>query len=194
MTAAFPETVVPVLATARLTLRPLAVSDAEAAFTVFGDAEAMRFWDRPPAADIAEVAQRLTALLGIPRAFAGGWLVSLNADGQFAGAVFYHHREPRNRRLELGWITRRALWRQGFMREALGAVLAHVFTPEPEGGMGAMRVEATIEPGNAASIALAGRLGFRLEGGPMRSRLVVDGAFRDQLMFGLLASDPRGAA
>lgn len=191
MTAPWPETIVPVLATARLALRPLAASDAEDAFAAFGDPEAMRFWDQPVAADAPEVERRLTGLLGIPRAFAGGWRLSLNDDGRFAGAIFYHHREPRNRRLELGWITVRALWRRGFMFEALGAVLTHAFRPESDGGWGTMRVEATIEPGNAASIALAGQLGFRLEGGPMRSRLAVGGAFRDQLMFGLLATDPR---
>ena len=51
--------------------------------------------------------------------------------------------------------------------------LAHAFGP-----LGLHRVEANIQPANAASRALVQRLGFRLEGFSPRY-LLIDGAWRD---------------
>lgn len=182
----------PVLASARSALRPLCESDADDVHRVFGDAETMRYWDNVPSATLAETARRLAAFLSLPPFWAGAWHVR-DREG-FVGCVFYHHREAWNRRLELGWIQLRARWGEGLMAEAVAVVLAHVFAPESTGGMGTHRAEAMIEPANARSIALARRLGFRLEGGPLRGRLMVGGGFRDQLVFGLLAAEHAGAA
>ncbi|WP_159039289.1 GNAT family N-acetyltransferase, partial [Streptomyces luridiscabiei] len=48
---------------------------------------------------------------------------------------------------------------RGLMGEALGLVMGLAFGP-----LGLHRLEANIQPGNAASIALVRRAGFRLEG------------------------------
>jgi ribosomal-protein-alanine N-acetyltransferase len=98
--------------------------------------------------------------------------------------INYYHREAQHRRLELGWITVPAYWRQGFMTEAARAVLRHCFT-----AMNTNRVEALIEPENTASLALAVKLGFVRESGPLRDRLFVEGRFRSVLMHALLKSD-----
>lgn len=178
----------PALSTARLLLRPLREGDAADMHRLFGDAEAMRFWDNVPAPAPAETARRLAAFLSLPAHWAGAWHVRDRA-GDFVGAVFYHHREVWNCRLEMGWMLLPACWGRGLMSEAAAAVLAHAFAPVKTGGMGVHRAEALVEPANRRSIALAERLGFRLEGGPLRGRLLVGGVFRDQLMFGLLAGD-----
>jgi len=62
---------------------------------------------------------------------------------------------------------------QGYMREALGLVLDESFGP-----LGLHRVEANIQPGNAASIALVRRAGFQLEGMSPRY-LKIGGSWRD---------------
>ena len=129
----------PSLAGARCALRPLSETDADDVHLVFGDAEAMRYWDNVPAPTLAETARRLGAFLSLPPLWAGAWHVRDQAG--FIGCVFYHHREAWNRRLELGWIALRARWGQGLMVEAVGAVLAHAFAPEAQGGMGANRIE-----------------------------------------------------
>ena len=98
--------------------------------------------------------------------------------------VNYHHREPRNRRLEIGYILAPALQGEGFMAEALHAMLAYCFT-----GLNVHRIEAIIEPGNAASIRLATRLGFRLEGGPLRDYWRVGEAYRSTMVYSLLAGE-----
>ena len=63
---------------------------------------------------------------------------------------------------------------QGYMSEAMGLVLEQAF-----GSIGLHRVEANIQPGNEASIALARRAGFEKEGFSPEY-LMVDGAWRER--------------
>ncbi|MFJ4777080.1 GNAT family N-acetyltransferase [Streptomyces sp. NPDC088762] len=79
---------------------------------------------------------------------------------------------------------------RGLLREALGLVLTHAFAPAGEGGLGLHRLEANIQPGNAASIALVRGAGFRLEGFSP-DFLYVDGAWRDHERWALTAEMPR---
>ncbi|MBO0821805.1 MAG: GNAT family N-acetyltransferase [Nocardiopsaceae bacterium] len=62
---------------------------------------------------------------------------------------------------------------RGLMTQGLAAVLGEAF-----GSLRLHRVEASIQPGNARSIALVQRLGFEKEGFSPRY-LLVDGAWRD---------------
>jgi ribosomal-protein-alanine N-acetyltransferase len=72
---------------------------------------------------------------------------------------------------------------QGYMAEGIELVLRHAFGP-----MGLHRLEANIQPANAASIALAKGAGFRLEGFSPRY-LKIDGRWRDHERWAILAED-----
>lgn len=171
---------VPELHTQRLLLRRLAETDAPGLHAAFGDAEAMRFWDSLPSRDEAETAARIRQSLEVSPQWHAAFAVVLRERGEFVGMVNYHQRQAWNRRLAVGWIIARPWWRQGLAAEATGALLGHCFT-----ALGAHRIEAHIEPGNAASLRLAARLGFRREG-VMRDWLFVADQPRDMVLHALL--------
>jgi ribosomal-protein-alanine N-acetyltransferase len=69
----------------------------------------------------------------------------------------------------------------GLMTEALRAAVGYAFNE-----LGLHRLEANIQPGNTASIALVRRLGFRQEGFSPRY-LRINGEWRDHERWALLS-------
>ena len=82
----------------------------------------------------------------------------------------------------LGYYAFAGHERRGFMRRGLRAVIRHAFGP-----LKLHRVEANIQPANAASIALVRSCGFSREGFSPRY-LKIGGRWRDHERWALLAS------
>ena len=87
----------------------------------------------------------------------------------------------------LGYYAHQRHAGQGLMREAMLQTVAHAFGP-----LALHRLEANIQPGNAASVALARSAGFRLEGFSPRY-LLIGGQWRDHERYAITA-DEREAA
>ena len=88
----------------------------------------------------------------------------------------------------LGYWIGEPFARQGFMREALMAVVHHAFTR-----LDLSRLEAACLPENAASRGLLESAGFKYEG-VAQSYLQINGRWRNHVLYANLRSDRRGRA
>ena len=175
----------PILTTKRLRLRQFESRDLAGLHACFGDAEAMRYWNFPRCETEEESARWLDILEknSSPYQYLA-WAVADKRTDRCIGMVNYHHREAQNRRLEVGYIMAPAQQRRGLMTEAMQGLLTYCFEE-----LAVHRVQALIHPDNAASIALATRLGFRCEGGPLRDYWRVGDGFLDVMIYALLAAE-----
>ena len=76
----------------------------------------------------------------------------------------------------------------GRMTEGMRLVVDRCFAPESAGGLGLHRVEINVQPENGPSVAMARRLGFRLEGVTTRM-LFLQEAWRDHERYALTVEE-----
>ncbi|MEW9919306.1 GNAT family N-acetyltransferase [Marimonas sp. MJW-29] len=86
----------------------------------------------------------------------------------------------------LGYWTGQPFIRQGYMREAILAVVHQAFTRHD-----LSRIEAACLPENKASRGLLEKTGFKYEG-VAQSYLQIDGRWRTHVLYAALRSDRRG--
>lgn len=136
-------------------IRPVTAGDA-AAFIAAARASRKlhRPWVQPPC-DAEAFARHLARFDGAAH---HGFVVE--AEGRLAGAIHLTN-VVRGAFCSgyLGYYAFAGFEGRGLMTQGLNAVVRHAFK-----NLGLHRVEANIQPGNAASIALAKRCGFLLEG------------------------------
>lgn len=172
------------LRTARLLLRPLREADAPALLSIFSDARVMQYWSTPPWQTVDE-AHALIAR--DQRAMAAGEYLRLGlerrGEPELVGTCVLFGLNTQCRRAEVGYGLGFSAWGQGYMHEALMALLGHGFTQ-----LDLNRVEADIDPRNEASARTLERLGFTREG-YLRERWIVDGVVSDTALYGLLRSE-----
>jgi ribosomal-protein-alanine N-acetyltransferase len=167
-------------------LRWLTDADVDALHRVFSDPRVMRYWLTPPFADRAAAVAYLAQIrAGFADQTLFQWGVARREDDAVIGTCTLFRFEPLHRRAELGYALAFDSWKQGRMSDALRALLRFAFDT-----LGLHRIEADVDPRNAASIALLARLGFEQEG-LLRQRWHVNGELQDALFFGLLAPEWR---
>jgi [ribosomal protein S5]-alanine N-acetyltransferase len=177
------------LPTERLVLRPLREDDAQPLFALFSDPVVMRYWSSAPWTSIAK-AQEMIAK--DRQAMAAGEHLRLGIEArdaaEFIGTCTLFNLDGQCRRAEIGYALSSVHWGHGYMHEALTALLAFGFDD-----LDLNRVEADIDPRNAASARSLERLRFVKEG-HLRERWIVDGEVSDTGLYGLLRSDWRARA
>ena len=168
----------------RVALTSLQHSDADTIFTIYSDPEAMRYWstvvmtDRAEAVALIESVHRLFAEQSLLQ-----WGVVRRDDARLIGTVTLASLDAQNMRAELGFMLSRDCWGQGYMREGLVALLGYAFDK-----LGLKRIEADVDPLNAASLGLLQRLGFQREG-LLRERWRVGDGIQDSVILGLLSRE-----
>ena len=177
----------PTLEAPRVRLRWLTADDVDALFAVFSDEVMMRYWSSAPMKDRAEAEQLLARIHGGFRdKSVFQWGVERKADGALLGTCTLFNIHRGNMRAELGYCLKSRHWGQGFMGEALRALIDHSFA-----ALKLRRLEADVDPDNASSLRILDRMGFRREG-LLRERWNVGGGIQDSVFLGLLAREWRG--
>lgn len=176
----------PILVTKRLRLRPFRGSDVKALHVLYGDADNLRYWSTPASPSL-DATRRMMRWHTVYRpANYVLWAVEENKSGKLIGMINYHHRNLREKRVDVGWLILPQHQGKGYMTEAGRALLRHLFDD-----LDVHKVEALILRANKPSAALARRLGFRLEGGPIRDRWSVGGKWHSVMLYGLIAGEER---
>lgn len=167
--------------TERLILRKPHPDDAPALFAIHADPEVMRYFSEPPWQDASRAASKIADdIAAFEQEESFRFAVELKATGQYMGScsLFAEHRQ--NRRAEIGYVLGRPYWGQGYMQEALSALLEFAFVER-----NLNRLEADIDPFNTASASALERQGFKQEGF-LPERWIVGGQVSDSALYGLL--------
>ena len=180
------------LETERLTLRPPTHSDFRAwvALRVASE-DYLVPWEPRWAEDHLSRKAFTNRVYWSQRSINSGTAVPLflerRADGALLGAITLDNiRRGPAQSGTLGYWTGQAYARQGYMEEAILAVLHHAFVR-----LDLSRIEAACLPENKASRGLLEKCGFKYEG-VAQSYLQIDGRWRTHVLYASLRNDRRG--
>ncbi|MDE3211404.1 MAG: GNAT family N-acetyltransferase [Pseudomonadota bacterium] len=173
------------LRTPRLCLDALRAEDAEALFGYRADPAVSRYQGWRPAS-LAEVCDFIERQAHAPPEAPGRWVqraIRRRDGGALIGDLGLHLPADADGAVEFG-ITIAPAWQgRGYAGEALREVFGQLFGP-----LGHRRVLASVDPRNAASMALLRSLGMRQEA-HHRESLRLHGEWVDDVVFALLARE-----
>lgn len=178
--------------TVRLTLRPPVHSDFRAWAALRRESEDyLTPWEPEWATDHLSRKAFTNRVYWAQRSISNGSAVPLflirRCDDVIVGAITLDNiRRGPAQAGTLGYWTGAPFSRQGYMREAIGAVVHHAFTR-----LDLSRIEAACLPENAASRGLLEQSGFKYEG-VAQNYLQIDGRWRTHVLYATLRSDRRG--
>jgi RimJ/RimL family protein N-acetyltransferase len=176
----------PRLRTSRLALDIIERADLSGVYRIYSDPEVMRFWSYAPWQSMEQAEAWYARIEGY---HADGdtlqFVIKRLPDLDVVGLCTLFKIDTSNRRAEIGYAQARDAWGQGYMHEALTALVGYGFNQ-----LGLHRIEADIDPLNVQSAASLGRLGFKKEG-LLRERWYVNGQTSDSEMYGLLEDEWR---
>jgi ribosomal-protein-alanine N-acetyltransferase len=174
----------PTLDTNRLRLRWISAADTDAFYAVYSNAEVMRYWSTPPLTDRAAAASLIAKIQeDWQRRVILKWGIAPLINDQLIGSITLFNLDFNHRRAEIGYALGREYWRQGYMNEALTAVLNYAFEV-----LDLHRIEADVDPRNTGSVRTLEKLGFQREG-YLRERWQVSGEIQDAFFYGLLKQE-----
>ena len=171
----------PVITTPRLLLRWISEDDVDGLYDIFSSPQVMRYWSSGPLANRAAAAEMQRKIVaGNQSETMLKWGLALRDSNTVVGTATLFNLNLDNGRAEIGYALGHAHWKQGYMNEALQALVSHAFEV-----MQLRRLEADVDPRNLASIRTLERLGFQREGF-LRERWHVCGEIQDAFFYGLL--------
>lgn len=176
----------PIIETKRLILRLLEKDDLPALFAVNGDDEVFRYSPRESWKTPADGEAWLARVMAHRESGATmQFVIVLRDGGSPIGTLAVFHFEESVGSAEIGYVLGREHWGKGLMKEALAAFVEFAFKT-----LRLKRLEAELDPRNAASVKVLERVGFTREGLRRRNYLQ-KGEVTDTGLYGMLSQDPR---
>lgn len=171
----------PELSSERLLLRQPTRADADDVFRIFSDPEVLRYYN----VDFMTMRDEAVAIIESRRrrfdmGYGIRWGIYLRESNRYIGSCGFEVLHKPWRYAEIGYELGRIHWGQGYMTEALRAMIRYGFRH-----LELHRIEAQVEPPNEASKAVLRRIGFKEEG-VARERGYWRGGFHDLTQFGLI--------
>jgi len=175
----------PRLETERLILREITDDDAPALFGALSDFEWLRLWGFPVHKTVEDTRAWIASL---KQAYKDRtqvrWGICLKGNDTPIGSAGFYRFMPHHFRAEITYEQARHASGQGYMTEALKAIVRFGFEQ-----LDLHSIEAGIDPEHPASIRVAKRLGMQQEG-YLHQNYFFQGRFYDTVLFTLLSGRP----
>ncbi|MDR2275991.1 MAG: GNAT family N-acetyltransferase [Sphingobacterium sp.] len=169
--------VFPELETDRLKLTRTDLSHVNELFKMRSNPEVMKYIPRPPAQHQEEVFEFLTTMdKMINNNEMINWSITLK-DDTMIGTIGYYHIKPEHYRAEIGYMLLPASQGQGYITEAIAAVVRYGFNV-----MRLHSVEAVVDPANIASCKVLEKCSFSKEG-HFKENEFYNGKFIDTVIY-----------
>lgn len=171
-------TQLPRLETERLVLRPVTFDDVPAIHQYCSDPDVARYTTWHPHQSLLETQAYVGAVQDqYDRDEPSPWGVEHRAEGVLIGTCGFVARSPEHHRAELGYTLARRYWGQGYMTEAVRAIIAFAFDH-----LDVNRIEAVCDAENLASARVLEKSGLAFEG-ILRDYLLIKGRYRNVRMY-----------
>lgn len=174
----------PEFETERLALRQITLQNADDLFALYAEPEVVRYLNLEP---LERVAQATAVIQSFDQLYESGqglrWGVFTLDENHLIGTCGYKAWDAQRFRAEISYDLAPSNWGNGYMREALVAILDYGFH-----FMNLRRVEGMVDPRDTRSHNLLTGLGFRMEG-VLREHDFIKGEFQDDMVFALLHDD-----
>lgn len=162
----------PTLTTPRLLLRAARPDDLSDLFEIYGNPEVMKFWSSPPDERPDQTKERLDRMIAGAKTPPVTYFV-LEKDGKAIGTAGGHKSS------EVGFILHKGYWRQGLIKEAMDAIIPHMWQV-----LEVDALMADVDPNNDASVGLLRSLGFQVTS-TKKNTYHINGVWSDSVYFGL---------
>lgn len=171
----------PRLETERLILREVEKEDMEQLYEMLSDAEVAKFDYFYPVRSKAEVIKFIERYKNeLKENEEITWGIILKETNKLIGTCCLGDFDEGARRAEIGYDITQYEWGKGYATEALEAVIDFGFNV-----MDLNRIEATITPGNNASVKVLKKLNF-IQEGIVRERDFIKGKLEDGIIMSIL--------
>jgi ribosomal-protein-alanine N-acetyltransferase len=174
----------PMLETERLLLRKITLDDATNIFEYASDPEVPTFMSWEPHQSIQETYDYLERVRQRYRQHhPGPWAIVHRRDAKMIGTGSFSTWERQHNSAEVGYVLNRRYWGQGYMSEAVRAIVAFGFRE-----LGMNRIQARCDVPNVGSARVMEKAGMTFEG-VLRQQLFEKGSYRDIKIYSILKSE-----